>query len=138
MCLCLPLTHFPISPPNAIHPPSSSVWVWHHHMQCLHCGPTTFQWIVMCYIIFQCLSPSPKTNKVFFSSSFCTTIGSMVVCSYTNPSMMSGLGNAGDNACPLSYFFITNTALLLPFPIRIRGMLKVNNVNILATLEFKL
>ena len=83
-------------------------------------------------------SPSIKTNKVFFSSSLCTTIGSMVVCSYTNQVMMSGFINAGDNACPLSNSYHKTAALLLLSPIRIRGTLSVNDINILTTLEFKL
>ena len=53
---------------------------------------------------FPISSPSPKTNKVYLSSSLCTTIDSMVACSYVNPAMMSGFKNAGDNACPLGNY----------------------------------
>ena len=62
----------------------------------------------------------------------------MVVCSYTNPTMMSGFVNAGDYACPLSNSSVKTTARLLLFQIRIRGMLTVDDVDILMTLKFKL
>ena len=49
--LNLPLTQFLLSPPNVIDPPLTPTWVWQHHIQYLHCDPTTSQWIAI-YCIF--------------------------------------------------------------------------------------
>ena len=72
---------------------------------------------------FPISSPFQKTNKVFLPSSLCTTIGSSVVSSYTNPAMMSWFINAGDNAFPLSNSTVKTTAVLLLSQIRISGIL---------------
>ena len=88
--------------------------------------------------IFSMSSSSVKTSKVLLSSSFCTTIGPTVVWWYTNQVMMSVFINAVDNACPLSNSILKAMALWLLSPIGIRGMLTVDDVNILTISEFKL
>ena len=72
--------------------------LWHNHMSMDHKVLQNFS----------ISSPSIKTNKVFFSFSLCSTIGSTVVCSYTNPAMMSWFVHAGDNTCPHSNSIIKN------------------------------
>ena len=78
-----------------------------------------------------------KTNKVFFSTHFSNTFGSMVVCSYTSAVMISEFVNTMDNTCPLSNFIINTRAYLLLFLIRIRGTLIVDDFDILTISEFK-
>ena len=58
------------------------------------------------------------------------TIGSIVVCSYTSPTIMSGFVNAGDNGCPLGNSNVGTTTLLLLSPMGIGSMLSVYDVNI--------
>ena len=87
---------------------------------------------------FSILLPPAKTNKVFLSPSLCTTIGSTVVCSYTNPTIMSGFINTGDNACPLCNSNVKTTALLLLSLFGIGCKLSVDDVDIATTSKFKL
>ena len=88
--------------------------------------------------LFSKSPPSMKTNKVFFSSCFCTTIGSMVIYSYCSPVMISEFINTRDNACSLANSIIKTMALWLLSIFRIRGMPTVDNVNIITISEIKL
>ena len=67
-----------------------------------------------------------KTYKVFFSSCFCTTTGSMVLCSYNSTAMISEFINTGDNACCLSSSIIKNYGSLTTLPSWNHGTLTVN------------
>ena len=121
-CMFAPSTHtcFLLSPPNVIA-------VQHAHL----CGniPSNIYTVTQPHldrpqfiIYFSMSPPSVKTNKVFFSSSVCTTICSTVVFSYTtSPAMISEFINTRENACPLCNSIIKTTALWLLSLIGIRG-----------------
>ena len=66
-------------------------------------------------------SLSMKTNQVFFLCSFCTSIGSLVGCSYTSPVMMSRFVNAGNNVFSFSNSVVKNYSSLTTFPCLSQG-----------------
>ena len=79
---------------------------------------------------FSTSSPCGENSKVTFACNFCTTVGSMFICLYTNPALILSFMNAGNNACPLVNSIVKITVLWQLSPVRIRGTLTVEEVDI--------